>query len=122
MIAPASRWAVRAAHLVYVLGLSVVTEGLALLTLGLVRPWGERFPRRLVLALAGFGVISLALLWGYAFRNFPNVDKSSTPCGSATPGACSCSSVTYRCCCGRRCWRPSPTTTRAEHARRSRSP
>jgi len=114
MIAPPSRWAIRAAHLVslvvlpsalwrvglvlgfsmggiehgapvhvtgweavYVLGLSVVTEGLALLTLGLVRPWGERFPRRLVLGLAGFGVISLALLWGYAFRDFPNVGEGS---------------------------------------------
>lgn len=29
----------------YVIALSLVTEGLALLTLGLVRPWGERFPR-----------------------------------------------------------------------------
>ena len=114
MIAPPSRWAIRAAHLVslvvlpsalwrvglvlgfsmggiehgapvhvtgweavYVLGLSVVTEGLALLTLGLVRPWGERFPRRFVLGLAGFGVISLALLWGYAFRDFPNVGEGS---------------------------------------------
>jgi hypothetical protein len=114
MIAPPSRWAVRAAHLVslvvlpsalwrvglvlgfsmggiehgapvhvtgweavYVLGLSVVTEGLALLTLGLVRPWGERFPRRFVLGLAGFGVIALTLLWGYAFRDFPNVGEGS---------------------------------------------
>ncbi|MFI8365195.1 hypothetical protein ACIGD1_34210 [Streptomyces sp. NPDC085612] len=29
----------------YVLGLSVVSEGLALLALGLVRPWGEVVPR-----------------------------------------------------------------------------
>jgi hypothetical protein len=114
MIAPPSRWAVRAAHLVslvvlpsalwrlglvlgfsmggttngepvhvtggeavYVLSLSVVTEGLALLTLGLVKPWGLRFPRRVVLAFAGFGVVSLALLWGYAFRDFPNVAQGS---------------------------------------------
>jgi len=28
----------------YVLGLAVATECLALLTLGLVRPWGERLP------------------------------------------------------------------------------
>ena len=30
-----------------------------------------------MLALAGFGVISLALLWGYAFRDFPNVGEGS---------------------------------------------
>lgn len=29
----------------YVIALSLVAEGFALLTLGLVRPWGERFPR-----------------------------------------------------------------------------
>lgn len=29
----------------YVIGLSVVSEGLALLALGLVRPWGEVVPR-----------------------------------------------------------------------------
>jgi hypothetical protein len=29
----------------YVIALSLVAEGLALLTLGLVRPWGERVPR-----------------------------------------------------------------------------
>ncbi|WP_017539630.1 hypothetical protein [Nocardiopsis halophila] len=30
---------------VYVVGLSVVAEALALLTLGLIQPWGERLPR-----------------------------------------------------------------------------
>ena len=30
-----------------------------------------------MLALAGFGVVSLALLWGYAFRDFPNVAQGS---------------------------------------------
>ena len=29
---------------VYVLSLSLITEAVALLTLGLVRPWGERAP------------------------------------------------------------------------------
>jgi hypothetical protein len=123
MIAPPSRWAVRAAHLVslvvlpsalwrvglvlgfsmgglengepvhvtgweavYVLCLSLVTEGFALLTLGLVKPWGERFPRRLVLGLATFGVISLALLWGYAFRDFPNVAEGSNELGFSDAG------------------------------------
>ncbi|QKW21245.1 hypothetical protein HUT16_21225 [Kitasatospora sp. NA04385] len=33
----------------YVLALSLVSEGLALLTLGLVKPWGERVPRRVPL-------------------------------------------------------------------------
>ena len=33
----------------YVIVLSLVAEGLALLTLGLVRPWGERVPERLPL-------------------------------------------------------------------------
>src|ERR671916_153345 len=42
----------------YILGLSVVTELAALSTLGLVRPWGERFPPRLVLGLASFGVVA----------------------------------------------------------------
>jgi hypothetical protein len=71
---------------VYILGLSVVTEGLALLTLGLVRPWGLRFPRRLVLGLATFGVISLALIWGYAFRDFPNVAEGSSELGFSDGG------------------------------------
>jgi hypothetical protein len=58
---------------VYILGLSVVTELAALATLGLVRPWGRRFPPRLVVAVASFGVVSLAFIWGFAFRNFPDV-------------------------------------------------
>jgi hypothetical protein len=66
---------------VSVAGLSVLTESLALLTLGLVRPWGERAPgwipliggRRIppgpVVATAATGAVLLALIWGYAFRN-----------------------------------------------------
>jgi hypothetical protein len=71
---------------VYVLGLSLVTEGFALLTLGLVKPWGLRFPRLLVLGLATFGVISLALLWGYASRDFPNVAEGSNELGFSDAG------------------------------------
>lgn len=59
---------------VYILCLSLLTEAAALATLGLVRPWGERFPPRLVLGLATFGVVSLASIWGFAFRNFPDID------------------------------------------------
>lgn len=39
-IGPASAW-----EYAYIPTLSVVTEGLGLLTLGLVKPWGERVPR-----------------------------------------------------------------------------
>ncbi|KJS59140.1 hypothetical protein [Streptomyces rubellomurinus] len=60
---------------VYVAGLSVVCEALALLTIGLVRPWGEVVPRwipfiggRRVHPLAavipaGLGAIALTVLW-----------------------------------------------------------
>ena len=71
---------------VWVVTLSVITEGLALLTLGLVKPWGLRFPRTLVLGLATFGVISLALIWGYAFRDFPNVAEGSSELGFTDTG------------------------------------
>ena len=65
---------------VYVLGLSVVSEGAALLTLGLVRPWGERVRAVPDSAAAGASPAfvplhlgaALALIWGYAFRDFPN--------------------------------------------------
>ena len=71
---------------VWIVTLSVITEGLALLTLGLVKPWGLRFPRTLVLGLATFGVISLALIWGYAFRDFPNVAEGSNELGFTDTG------------------------------------
>jgi hypothetical protein len=71
---------------VWIATLSVITEGLALLTLGLVKPWGLRFPRTLVLGLATFGVISLALIWGYAFRDFPNVAEGSSELGFTDTG------------------------------------
>jgi hypothetical protein len=66
---------------VYILALSLVSETLALLTLGLVRPWGEvlparvpllggrRLPARLVVGIAGTGVALLALVYAYAFLN-----------------------------------------------------
>ncbi|MGW4499924.1 hypothetical protein ACWENR_15100 [Micromonospora sp. NPDC004336] len=62
----------------YILSLSVVQEALALLSLGLVRPWGEVFPRWLPLvggrrvppsfaeAAATAGGVALVLIWGYA--------------------------------------------------------
>jgi len=72
---------------VYITALSVVCELLALLTLGLVRPWGERAPswlpviggRRVAPAAAivpaGLGAVALAFLWGWAFRDFPHVGE-----------------------------------------------
>ncbi|MFB9691025.1 hypothetical protein [Amycolatopsis plumensis] len=70
-------------------GLSVVCEGLALLTLGLVRPWGERVtswlpliggrwvaPRAAVLP-AAFGAVALAAIWTYTFRDFPDVEGTT---------------------------------------------
>jgi hypothetical protein len=67
---------------VYVVGLSVVAEGAALLTLGLVRPWGERvpgwfpvirgcrIPPMAVVVPAARGVVGRAGQWGYAVRGF----------------------------------------------------
>lgn len=58
--------------------LSVVSEALALLSFGLVRPWGEVFPRWLPLlgghrvpppfavTVATAGAVALILIWGYA--------------------------------------------------------
>ncbi|HEV7624885.1 MAG TPA: hypothetical protein VGO89_00135 [Streptomyces sp.] len=66
--------------------LSVVCELLALLTLGLVRPWGERVPRwipllggRRVHPMAAVvpavtGAVLLQAIWAYAFRNFPSLN------------------------------------------------
>lgn len=45
----------------YLVGLSLLTEGLVLLTLGLVRPWGERLPAWLPL-LYGRAVPTMAAL------------------------------------------------------------
>jgi hypothetical protein len=72
--------------------LSFITEGVALLTLGLVKPWGERVPRwipalggrrippRPVVAVAMSGAVALQLIWTFAFRNpdMPGMTFSST--------------------------------------------
>ncbi|MGW5670686.1 hypothetical protein [Micromonospora sp. NPDC003776] len=62
----------------YIVSLSLVSEGLALLSFGLVRPWGEVFPRWLPLlggrrvpppfavTVAAAGAVALTLIWGYA--------------------------------------------------------
>jgi hypothetical protein len=70
---------------VYIVGLSVVSEVLALLTVGLVRPWGERAPSWLPLigarrvapyaaiVPAALGAVALAAIWTWAFRDFPDL-------------------------------------------------
>src|SRR5262245_27806625 len=40
---------VRGPEAAYILGLTLVSEAVALLSLGLVRPWGERLPERIPL-------------------------------------------------------------------------
>jgi hypothetical protein len=69
----------------YFIALSLVTEGAVLLTLGLVRPWGERVPRwvpllggRRVAPLAAvvpasIGAVAVQLIWAFAFRDFPEL-------------------------------------------------
>ncbi|WP_241562101.1 hypothetical protein [Streptomyces hoynatensis] len=65
----------------YIVSLSVVSELLALLTLGLVRPWGEVLPgwvpllggrrvgTRTAVVPALLGAAGLAFVWGFAFLN-----------------------------------------------------
>ena len=89
---------------VYVLGLSVVTEGLALLTLGLVRPWGERFPRRFVLALAGFGAGLAGAAVGLRVPRLPERRRGlRRPAVQRRRTRAPHQSVPRRCSCGRRC-------------------
>lgn len=67
---------------VYVVGLSVVSEAVALLSLGLVRPWGEvlpgwlpllgrrRVPPAFAVTTATAGAIALIFIWAFAAVNF----------------------------------------------------
>jgi len=67
---------------VAILGLTVVSEGVGLLSLGLVRPWGELVPswipliggRRLppagVTVVAAAGAVALMIIWIFATVNF----------------------------------------------------
>ena len=71
---------------VSVVGLSVVAEGAALLTLGSSGPgasasrgWfpvirGRRIPPTAVVVPAALGALALAAIWGYAFRDFGSLD------------------------------------------------
>ena len=65
----------------YVFGLSLLLVGLALLTLGLVRPWGERVPRWVpfigekripplaAVIPAGAGAVAVTLMWVGVFSD-----------------------------------------------------
>jgi len=86
----------------YILALSVLSEGAALLTIGLVRPWGEVFPRwipviggrrvpvRATVAVAGTGAAFVtAVTWfaavNYIFRLGP-AWVPGAPCTLPTAG------------------------------------
>ncbi|MFF3322237.1 hypothetical protein [Streptomyces sp. NPDC002889] len=82
----------------YVIGLSVVSELLALLTLGLVRPWGEVFPRRIpvlggrpvpvtaAVVPAGLGAVALTVLWTPFVAWWSVPDTRMTPLGHTVVG------------------------------------
>ncbi|MGA4842230.1 hypothetical protein [Streptomyces sp. G45] len=95
---PVSDYAPGLGESLYIVLLSVVSEGLALLTLGLVRGWGEVVPRWIPLiggrrvrplaavVPAALGAVALALIWGYAFRNVgADLDSGTGPGGMGSP-------------------------------------
>jgi hypothetical protein len=73
----------------YILSLTVVSEALALLTFGLVRPWGEVVPGRIpflggrripVMAAvipAALGAFAVTAIWTFATVNSPNLADGS---------------------------------------------
>ncbi|MGS2614469.1 hypothetical protein ACVCAH_08070 [Micromonospora sp. LZ34] len=87
---------------VYIVSLSLVSEALALLAIGLVRPWGEVLPRWLPLVggrrvpppfaetAATAGGVALILIWGYAAAGLllGGNDLGFTPGGFALLVAC----------------------------------
>jgi hypothetical protein len=78
--------AVPAGEAASIVGLSIVSEAVALLTLGLVQPWGERVPVWIPLAgghrvppaaaiaPATAGAAALLFIWGFAVRNYLVLD------------------------------------------------
>jgi hypothetical protein len=69
----------------YILSLTVISEALALLTFGLVRPWGEvvpgwipflggrRIPVMAAAVPAGLGALAVTAVWTFATVNSPNL-------------------------------------------------
>ncbi|MCK7626539.1 hypothetical protein MUU72_26140 [Streptomyces sp. RS10V-4] len=84
--------------LVYVVALSVLSEGLALLALGLVRPWGEVPPRwvpfmggrplrpRAVVGTAAAGAVLLTLFWAPLLWWWAIPHPDMTPAGRTVVG------------------------------------
>jgi hypothetical protein len=74
---------------VYLIGLSIAVEGLALLGFALVRPWGERFPRRAVVAAAATGAVlvtAIALMFFLPRDGMSQLEATDT--GLAVAIAC----------------------------------
>jgi hypothetical protein len=75
----------------YILSLTLVSEALALLTFGLVRPWGEvvpgwipflggrRVPTMVAVITASLGAFAVTVVWTFAAVNSPN--PASGPVG-----------------------------------------
>ncbi|MFB7936171.1 hypothetical protein [Streptomyces sp. NPDC056049] len=119
----------------YVLSLSLVAECLALLTLGLVRPWGERLPAwvpfaggrtlpvRAVVVPASIGAFLATALAAYAVLNYafhlvPPLNDTGETFPTAGPGAW----ALWACYVPILAWGPLlAVVTRAYHLRRTRS-
>lgn len=83
---------------VYVVALSLAGEALALLSLGLVRPWGETLPHRVPLlggrrvpwqaavVPAGLGAVALTVLWSSFALWWAIPHDDMTPAGSVVAG------------------------------------
>lgn len=83
---------------VYVVGLSVVGEALALLTLGLVRPWGEvlpdwvpllggrRVPVMAAVVPAAVGAVALTVMWTPFLLWWAVPHADMTPLGNTVTG------------------------------------
>ncbi|MEU6484918.1 hypothetical protein [Streptomyces sp. NPDC046887] len=84
----------------YILGLSLATEGLALATLGLVRPWGEvvprwvpglggrRIPVMVPVVVAGTGSAAVTALCGYAVYQWAVRPPLGTPLQNTVVTVC----------------------------------
>lgn len=118
----------------YVLSLSLVAECLALLTLGLVRPWGERLPAwvpfaggrvvpvRAVVVLASIGAFLVSALAAYVTLNYlfelvPPLNDTGEAFPTSGPGAW----ALWACYTPILVWGPLlAVVTRAYHLRRTR--
>ncbi|MDG4823357.1 hypothetical protein O7635_15990 [Asanoa sp. WMMD1127] len=87
----ASSGLVRGWGVFYVLALTALAEAVSLLSLGLVRPWGEVFPRWLPIVggrrvpptpatvVAAAGAVALMVIWTFATVNFFRLTLGGRP-------------------------------------------